>query len=116
MESYIQEWLNLLFRWLHVTAGIAWIGASFYFNWLEGRLEKAPLNKQKQGIKGELWAVHGGGFYEVNKYHLAPQKLPETLHWFKWEGLCYLAERHQPFRHYLLLGSRELSASCRFPA
>ena len=86
MESYIQEWLNLLFRWLHVTAGIAWIGASFYFNWLEGRLEKAPLNKQKQGIKGELWAVHGGGFYEVNKYHLAPQKLPETLHWFKWEA------------------------------
>ncbi|WP_257254518.1 MULTISPECIES: urate hydroxylase PuuD [unclassified Endozoicomonas] len=86
MESYIQDWLNLIFRWLHVTAGIAWIGASFYFNWLEGRLENAPQAKQKKGIKGELWAVHGGGFYEVNKYHLAPEKMPETLHWFKWEA------------------------------
>ena len=86
MESYLQDWLNLLFRWLHVTAGIAWIGASFYFNWLEGRLEKAPDAKQKKGIKGELWAVHGGGFYEINKYHLAPEKMPETLHWFKWEA------------------------------
>ncbi|WP_067520121.1 urate hydroxylase PuuD [Endozoicomonas ascidiicola] len=86
MESYIQEWLNLLFRWLHVTAGVAWIGASFYFNWLEGRLESAPGDKQKKGIKGELWAVHGGGFYEINKYHLAPEKLPKTLHWFKWEA------------------------------
>ena len=86
MESYLQDWLNLIFRWLHVTAGIAWIGASFYFNWLEGRLEKAPQAKQKKGIKGELWAVHGGGFYEINKYHLAPEKMPETLHWFKWEA------------------------------
>ncbi|WP_422462695.1 MULTISPECIES: urate hydroxylase PuuD [unclassified Endozoicomonas] len=86
MESYLQEWLNLLFRWLHVTAGVAWIGASFYFNWLEGRLEAAPANKQKKGIKGELWALHGGGIYEVNKYHLAPEKLPTTLHWFKWEA------------------------------
>ncbi len=86
MESYLQEWLNLLFRWLHVTAGVAWIGASFYFNWLEGRLEAAPADKQKKGIKGELWALHGGGIYEVNKYHLAPEKLPTTLHWFKWEA------------------------------
>ena len=86
MESYLQEWLNLLFRWLHVTAGVAWIGASFYFNWLEGRLESAPADKQKKGIKGELWALHGGGIYEVNKYHLAPEKLPTTLHWFKWEA------------------------------
>jgi len=86
VEIYLQEWLNLLFRWLHVTTGIAWIGASFYFNWLEGRLEAAPTHKKKEGIKGELWAVHGGGFYEINKYQLAPKTLPKTLHWFKWEA------------------------------
>ena len=86
MEFYIQEWLNLLVRWLHITTGVAWIGASFYFNWLEERLEAASPNKKKEGIKGELWAVHGGGFYEINKYHLAPKTLPKTLHWFKWEA------------------------------
>ncbi len=86
MENYILEWLSLIFRWLHVVTGIAWIGASFYFIWLDNQLEKPPEWKSKKGIKGDLWAIHGGGIYEVAKYKLAPEKMPETLHWFKWEA------------------------------
>lgn len=85
MDPQILEWLNLNVKWIHLIVGIAWIGASFYFNWLEGNLErqKAGLNK---GVAGDLWAVHGGGFYHVEKFEVAPEKLPETLHWFKWEA------------------------------
>ncbi|MDO6462456.1 urate hydroxylase PuuD [Granulosicoccaceae sp. 1_MG-2023] len=84
MDPYVTEWLNLIVRWIHLIVGIAWIGASFYFNWLEGHLEKkAGLS---EGVAGELWAVHGGGFYHVQKYAVAPAQLPETLHWFKWEA------------------------------
>lgn len=84
MDPYVSEWLNLIIRWIHMIVGIAWIGASFYFNWLEGNLNrKGPHGK---GIAGDLWAVHGGGFYHVEKYEVAPEKLPETLHWFKWEA------------------------------
>lgn len=84
MDPYLTEWLNLIIRWIHLITGIAWIGASFYFNWLEGNLNRGgPLNK---GIAGDLWAVHGGGFYHVQKYEVTPEKLPETLHWFKWEA------------------------------
>ena len=86
MENYIVEWLSLIFRWLHVITGIAWIGASFYFIWLDNQLETPPEWKRMEGIKGELWAIHGGGIYEVSKYALAPAKMPETLHWFKWEA------------------------------
>ncbi|WP_163833808.1 urate hydroxylase PuuD [Spartinivicinus ruber] len=86
METYITEWLNLLLRFLHVITGIAWIGASFYFIWLDNHLEKPPQWKADQGIKGDLWAIHGGGFYEVAKYQLAPPQIPSTLHWFKWEA------------------------------
>jgi uncharacterized membrane protein len=77
--SYALEWLNLLARGLHVIAGIAWIGASFYFIWLDNHLEE-----------GELWAVHGGGFYHARKHFPAPPRMPATLHWFKWEAYTTL--------------------------
>ncbi|MCF6191491.1 MAG: urate hydroxylase PuuD [Cocleimonas sp.] len=84
MEAHIVEWLNLLVRWIHFIVGVAWIGASFYFNWLENHLNRqAP---QEKGIDGNLWAVHGGGFYHLKKFTNGPEKLPEVLHWFKWEA------------------------------
>jgi uncharacterized membrane protein len=86
MEAYLLEWANLFFRWFHVIAGIAWIGASFYFVWLDNSLENPPQWKKDKGIGGDLWAIHGGGFYEVAKYKLGPEKMPENLHWFKWEA------------------------------
>ncbi len=86
IESLILDWLNLFFRWFHVIAAIAWIGASFYFVWLDTSLSPAPAAKQAQNIRGELWAFHGGGIYEVNKYHSKPETMPANLHWFKWEA------------------------------
>lgn len=86
METYILDWFSLIFRWLHVITGVAWIGASFYFIWLDNHLQNPPQWKKDKGIKGDLWAIHGGGIYEVAKYQLAPEKMPETLHWFKWEA------------------------------
>ncbi len=86
MESYLIDWLSLILRWLHVITGIAWIGASFYFIWLDNSLEDPPQCKKDKGIKGDLWAVHGGGIYEVAKYQGAPEVMPEHLHWFKWEA------------------------------
>lgn len=86
MDPYINEWLNLIIRFAHVITGIAWIGASFYFVWLDNHLEKPPQWKADKGIGGDLWAIHGGGFYEVAKYKLAPPQMPTTLHWFKWEA------------------------------
>jgi len=85
---YGLEWLNLLVRWLHVITGIAWIGASFYFVWLDNSLRPpAPGGElAKKGVAGELWAVHGGGFYNPQKYMVAPAELPADLHWFKWEA------------------------------
>lgn len=85
-ESYILDWVQLIFRWLHLITGIAWIGASFYFVWLDNSLEKPPRWKEDKGIKGDLWAIHGGGIYEVAKYSLAPEQMPDHLHWFKWEA------------------------------
>lgn len=86
MEVLIFDWLNVLLRWLHLITGIAWIGASFYFVWLDNSLETPPDWKKEKGISGDLWAFHGGGIYEVAKYSLAPQVMPTTLHWFKWEA------------------------------
>lgn len=86
MDAYIVDWLSLIFRWLHVITGVAWIGASFYFVWLDNSLQNPPQWKKDKGIKGDLWAIHGGGIYEVAKYRLQPEKMPETLHWFKWEA------------------------------
>jgi uncharacterized membrane protein len=87
MEAYIFDWLNLLLRWLHVITAIAWIGSSFYFVWLDNSLTKPedPELLQK-GVSGELWAVHGGGFYNPQKYQVAPKTLPQHLHWFFWES------------------------------
>ncbi|MDO6453172.1 urate hydroxylase PuuD [Neptunomonas phycophila] len=86
MDPYLNDWLSLVIRFLHVVTAIAWIGASFYFVWLDNTLQTPPDWKKKKGISGDLWAVHGGGFYEVAKYKLAPESMPETLHWFKWEA------------------------------
>jgi uncharacterized membrane protein len=86
--AYGVEWLNLLVRWLHLITGIAWIGASFYFVWLDNSIRPpkpgSPL--AQKGVMGELWAVHGGGFYNPQKYLVAPAELPADLHWFKWEA------------------------------
>jgi len=84
MEGHLHEWANLLIRWLHLTVGIAWIGASFYFNWLENQLERN--GPRPKGVAGTLWAIHGGGFYYLQKFQVAPDRLPEKLHWFKWEA------------------------------
>jgi uncharacterized membrane protein len=78
----LSEWLNLAIRWLHLTAGIAWIGSSFYFVWLDNHL-KNPAGGE---ASGELWSVHGGGFYHNQKYQVAPSAMPDELHWFKWEA------------------------------
>ena len=86
MSSYFFEVIHLILRYFHVIAGIAWIGASFYFIWLDNNLQEPPQWKKDKGIKGDLWAVHGGGFYEVAKYKLGPEAMPTTLHWFKWEA------------------------------
>jgi len=86
MEAYILEWLNLLLRWAHLIVGIAWIGSSFYFVWLDLNLNVPPRDPEDEGVAGDLWAVHGGGFYHAQKYKVAPGELPEPLHWFKWEA------------------------------
>jgi uncharacterized membrane protein len=83
MEAYLHDWLSLLLRWAHLISGIAWIGASFYFNWLENHLQR---QQHDAAIAGDLWAVHGGGFYYLRKFAVAPATLPATLHWFKWEA------------------------------
>ncbi|NOR19872.1 MAG: hypothetical protein GQ538_07255, partial [Xanthomonadales bacterium] len=83
MEAHLHMWLGLLVRWAHFIVGIAWIGASFYFNWLENHLQR---QNRPEGIAGDLWAVHGGGFYYLKKFAVAPDELPPSLHWFKWEA------------------------------
>lgn len=91
IPDYAFEWLNLLGRAVHVVAGIAWIGASFYFVWLDNHLQVPAEDAAKsRGVGGELWAVHGGGFYHAQKYSGAPPAIPATLHWFKWEAYTTL--------------------------
>jgi uncharacterized membrane protein len=87
VSDYWWSWGNLLFRWLHVIAAMAWIGASFYFIALDNHLDppKDPRDARR-GVSGEAWEIHGGGFYRVEKFQLAPERLPEPLHWFKWEA------------------------------
>ncbi|MBA3771812.1 MAG: urate hydroxylase PuuD [Ramlibacter sp.] len=87
MESYLLDWANLLLRWAHVVTAIAWVGSSFYFVFLDSSLTP-PVDEElkKQGVSGELWAVHGGGFYHPVKFNVAPPKLPAHLHWFYWES------------------------------
>jgi uncharacterized membrane protein len=87
MEAYALDWAQLVIRWVHLITGIAWIGASFYFVFLD--LSLLPPKRQEDaeaGVGGELWAVHGGGFYHVQKFKVAPAELPSPLHWFKWEA------------------------------
>jgi uncharacterized membrane protein len=87
MESYLLDWANLLLRWAHVITAIAWIGSSFYFVFLDSSLTP-PVDEdlKKQGVSGELWAVHGGGFYHPVKFAVKPPALPNHLHWFYWES------------------------------
>jgi uncharacterized membrane protein len=89
MDAYLFDWLNLLLRWAHVITAIAWIGSSFYFVLLDNSLSRPEHDDLKaKGVDGEMWAVHGGGFYHANKYMLAPRwrPLPENLHWSYWES------------------------------
>ncbi|EER58269.1 protein of unknown function DUF989 [Acidovorax delafieldii 2AN] len=87
MESYLLDWANLLLRWVHVITAIAWVGSSFYFVFLDSSLTP-PVDEElrKQGVSGELWAVHGGGFYHPVKFNVSPPQLPSHLHWFFWES------------------------------
>ena len=87
MEAYLLDWVSLLLRWTHVIVAMAWIGASFYFIWLDNSLQPAVRAEDAaRGVGGELWAIHGGGIYHAQKYRLAPEVMPATLHWFKWEA------------------------------
>ncbi len=79
------DWLNLFLRWAHLIAGISWIGSSLYFIWLDGHLE-AP-SADKKDVEGELWMVHSGGFYQVERRRIEPGSMPRTLHWFRWEAM-----------------------------
>ncbi|MFN8274936.1 MAG: urate hydroxylase PuuD [Flavobacteriaceae bacterium] len=95
LESHFMEWLNIIIRVMHITFGIAWIGASFYFVFLENALNRTEDVRDE--LAGNLWAVHGGGFYYLEKYKIAPKKIPKDLHWFKYEayftwltGFCLL--------------------------
>jgi uncharacterized membrane protein len=94
-EGHLMEWLNIIVRLMHITFGIAWIGASFYFVFLENALNRT--NNVRDELAGNLWAIHGGGFYYLEKYKVAPKTIPKHLHWFKYEayftwlsGFCLL--------------------------
>lgn len=94
-ESHLMEWLNIIVRLMHITFGIAWIGASFYFVFLENALNRTK--EVREELAGNLWAIHGGGFYYLEKYKIAPKVIPKDLHWFKYEayftwlsGFCLL--------------------------
>jgi uncharacterized membrane protein len=84
VELVLTEWLSIIFRWLHVVAAIGWIGSSFYFIHLD--LSLKPRRGLPDGVKGEAWQVHGGGFYHMVKYLVAPARMPDELTWFKWEA------------------------------
>ncbi len=96
MDSNFTEWLSLLGRWAHIIFGIAWIGSSFFFNWLD--IHFRPPQSQKKGVTGELFLVHGGGYYEIQKKLFGSEKTPGILHWFKWEAAWTLISG------YFLLG------------
>ena len=103
MESHqIHELLNLLIRWFHVIVGITWIGQIYLFNWMEKTLPKEIDSQAGKNVVGQLWMVHGGGFYFVEKQKI-PQVIPRTLHWFKWET-AHLDQRYVSANHCLLHG------------
>src|SRR4026208_1677893 len=87
MDPYANDWGDLLVRWLHVIAAIAWIGSSFYFIALDNHLRPpAEERDADRGVGGAAWEAQGGGFYRVEKFTVARAELPEPLHWFKWEA------------------------------
>ena len=87
MEAYLLDWVNLLLRWVHVITAIAWIGSSFYFVFLDNNLQKPNSpDLLEKGVDGAMWAIHGGGFYNPQKYMVAPKKIHTKLHWFYWES------------------------------
>jgi uncharacterized membrane protein len=87
LDAYLTGWLNLLIRWLHVIAAIGWIGSSFYFIALDNHLRPPEREEDAaRGVGGESWEIHGGGFYRIEKFKVAPETLPEPLHWYKWEA------------------------------
>lgn len=83
-EGHLYEWLNIIVRWMHITFGIAWIGTSFYFVFLENALNRT--DNVRDELAGNMWSVHGGGFYYLEKYKVAPKEIPKKLHWFKYEA------------------------------
>ena len=109
MTSYVLEWIELLARWFHFVVGAAWIGTSFYFNWLNNSVRHVP--DRTDGVGGELWAIHGGAFYQVPKYKGAPERLPEVLHWFKWEAYLTCQRRELLFLVYYLGGQGTLPSN-----
>ncbi len=84
MFSHFMDWINLIVRWFHLVAGISWIGNSFYFMWLDGHLGKP--SPPKEHVEGDLWMVHSGGFYQVEKRKIQPGQMPKILYWFRWEA------------------------------
>lgn len=113
MIDNITDWIELALRWIHIVTGAAWIGTSFYFNWLNNHVR--PSETPEEGVGGDLWSVHGGHFYRVVKYTVAPPKLPTVLHWFKWEayftwitGFCLLC-----VAYYLQAGTMVVDASVK---
>jgi uncharacterized membrane protein len=85
-DPQLTEWTAMLLRWFHLVTGAAWIGASFYFNWLNNAVRPVESGDATAGLKGEVFAIHGGAFYRVSKFGGAPEQLPRELHWFKWEA------------------------------
>src|SRR5204863_10107554 len=83
VDPYLVDWLDLSFRFLHLIAAMVWIGTSFYFVALENHLRPA---EERDDLTGESWEIHGGGFYRIEKFRVTPPRLPEPLHWYKWEA------------------------------
>jgi uncharacterized membrane protein len=87
LATYTTDWLDLVFRWFHATAAIVWIGTSFYFVALDNHLREPEREEDRgDGVGGESWEIHGGGFYRIHKFRVAPPRLPKPLHWYKWEA------------------------------
>ena len=85
MDAYWVDWLELVLRWAHVIFGIAWIGTSFFFMWLDAGLDRPGADADRE-VGGESWLVHSGGFYRMQKYRIVPEPILKGLHWFKWDA------------------------------
>ena len=109
IDAFVLEWGNLLLRWLHIIASMAWIGSSFFFMHLDASLKKHP-DIEKGGV---AWQVHGGGFYEMKKYLVAPSLMPEHLTWHKWQSYWtwisgfFLLWRDSCFKNFQIQGDKE---------